>query len=254
MVKMNRAEVVEKLREVPVLMSDLNRTLIYVERMPRFGAVKSYTSNSIKSIASEGTKKKRIYVSEYFKDALSDDKIGKFKPAVCRVLLHGVKKQDFDEANSDMIKYHEIPHVKKLLTSFKKCDESKRTMLITRHTYTGPFVDYFGFDYKASNDTCFEYDGRFSGFYIPMRTPEDKLKAAEIELNKVNLKVSDCAVLVDGNTDIPLIEEVALSMASPLAQPKIIEKVDYPIKNFGEYAVIARMLEKEMPKIEPLIV
>jgi phosphoserine phosphatase len=257
---MNRTELVEKLREeIPVLLSDLNRTLVYVEGVPNLRIIKNYTANVINSIATggplKGTKKDRIYVSEFLKDVLSDNKIGKFKPAACRVLLTGVKRQDFEEANLDILKYHEIPDVKKFLTAFKKSGESKKTMLISRHTYTGPFVDYFGFDYKASNDTCFESDGsdaRFAGFWIQYRKPKDKLNAAEKELNKINLSVSDCAVLVDGNNDIPLIDESALSLASPRAKPKIKGRVDYPIKNFQEYAVIARMLEEEMPKIEPL--
>lgn len=255
---MKRQEVAKALvNYIPALCCDVNGSIVHVKKVPSLASIKDYVIKAVESVAARDTKNIRVYFAEYGKDIFSDDRIGKLKPAIARVFLHGVKRNDFEDANTYLVKQHEIPFVRKLLATYKKCGESKKTVLVSRGVFKYPFVRHFKFDYSISNDTCFESienDEIFAGFYLPIRTAQDKLEATERLLNKeLNLSVSQCGVMVDGINDIPLIEESALSIASPFAHPKVSKQVDYSIRNYNDYRLLIRDIEEEVPKTEPRI-
>ncbi|MFH1473823.1 MAG: hypothetical protein ABIE55_02915 [Candidatus Aenigmatarchaeota archaeon] len=252
---MTKEDVVEKTNEnVDLFFFDLNNSTVKRNRVRNFHSFKEFFKNTTRPPIYKNLKMGKIYFSENLKDWRSDDKIGSFMPAACHVFLFDVTKEDFYEAGTDYCKNNEIPYIKRFQNNVRNLNIE--TILITRHVFPEPYVKYFEFGDKVSNYTKFDSKGRFKRFDIPIRTGEDKLKAAKLKVREKNLTLDRCAAMVDGINDIPLVEalteEGGLTLASPLAKPELAKKVDYHIKSFEDLGVLARMLEKEMPQFKPL--
>ncbi len=84
----------------------------------------------------------------------------------------------------------------------------------------------FRFDDFVSNQDLFE-GGRLSGVSVRMRNGEDKLREVSNMLSKLGIRLNQCFAIGDSITDIPMLREAGLAIASPFATPEIMGISDY---------------------------
>lgn len=231
----------------PILVADLNKTCTYGTRVPDINSVRVYTNNILRCPTKDNLRDIRIYTAEYLKDWLSDDKIGSIKPAVCKILFRNLTKANFEKAEIDFLRRYETPYIKNFLELFKNSSEkTKKTIMVTRHVFPKPSVRYFGFDDHVSNDSIFDEKGRFIGFDISIRSGEDKLRATEKKLREYGSTLKECIVIADGVSDIPLVENAGMTIASPLAAPKIAKLSNYKINGKYGFMTLVKEFQQEM--------
>ena len=231
---------------------DLNNTCIKRNKIKNIRSIWETTRNSLRPPAYENLKRGKIYFLENLEALKSDDKITPLMQAGAKIFLYDVKRDDIYDAGIDYCKNNEIPYVRRLINSVRNLN--KEAILTTRHVFPDPYVNYFKFDDYVSNFIVFDVEDRFLEFHTHIKTGEDKVAATRQKAKERGLK--RWAVMVDGINDIPLMEaeETVLSIASPLGKKEVRKKADYAFKDFEEIGVLARVLEKETSKLEPLIV
>ena len=94
-------------------------------------------------------------------------------------------------------------------------------------------MDCFGFDMSFANYTFDEKEITPSPYTNGNGLP-DKLSTAEKYMHDVGINLSDCLIVGDAETDIPVMECARLSLASPRAKQGVREAADLWTPSYNE--------------------